>query len=153
MEAASLETVIDCAAWTDALAEIDSLVARVHAAARAVEPALAGPAALLLADDATLCDLNRRFRGKDAPTNVLAFPSGETAPAFLGDIALAFETCAREAAAAQKPLADHAAHLIAHGLLHLVGYDHESDAEALVMERKEAEILAALGLADPYLET
>ena len=83
---------------------------------------------------------------------MLSFPSGGSAGEFMGDIALGYETCAAEAAAMGRPLAEHAAHLIAHGLLHLVGYDHESDEEALVMEAREAEILAVLGIADPYRE-
>ncbi|MEQ1930084.1 MAG: rRNA maturation RNase YbeY [Parvularculaceae bacterium] len=148
-----LETIVECEEWLKAVPGIEALAARVHKSASDREPALGGAAALLLADDAHLRDLNRRFRKKDAPTNVLSFPSGETAPGFLGDVALAFGICASEASAARKPLPDHAAHLIAHGLLHLVGYDHETDAQALVMEAKEAEILAALGVENPYSET
>lgn len=145
-----LETIIEAEAWEQALPDADALVARVFAAARAREPRLGGTAALLLADDGAVRDLNARFRGKDAPTNVLSFPSGETAPGFLGDIALGYETCAREAREKGVALADHAAHLIAHGLLHLVGYDHMEDGEAELMERLETEILAALGVSDPY---
>jgi probable rRNA maturation factor len=145
-----IETIIESESWTQALPDAESLAVRVFGAARAREPRLAGGAALLLADDETLRDLNRRFRGKDAPTNVLSFPSGAGDDAFLGDIALAYETCAREAREKGLPFAAHAAHLIAHGLLHLVGYDHEDEREATRMERLETEILAAIGAPNPY---
>ena len=120
-----------------------------------------GDVSLSLADDATLRALNSRWRGIDEPTNVLSFPSA--GPAFpaarsgppgaapaLGDIALAYETLAREAEQLGVPLADHYRHLIAHGFLHLIGYDHETDAEAERMEALETRILARLGAADPY---
>ena len=99
--------------------------------------------------------LNRSYRGKDRPTNVLsfpAFPRGKRGalPPMLGDIVLAAETVAREAQLEEKPLADHLAHLIVHGILHLIGYDHESDAEAEEMEGLERQILAGLGIPDPY---
>ena len=145
-----LETIIEAEAWETALPDAEALAARVFAAARAREPRLSGSAALLLTDDGAVQDLNARFRGKDAPTNVLSFPSDEPAPGFLGDIALGYETCAREAREKGVALADHAAHLIAHGLLHLVGYDHIEDADAEEMERLETEILAGLGVSDPY---
>ena len=145
-----LETIIEAEAWEMALPDAEALAARVFAAARAREPRLMGSAALLLTGDAAVRDLNARFRGKDAPTNVLSFPSDEPAPGFLGDIALGYETCAREARKTGVTLADHAAHLIAHGLLHLVGYDHIEDADAEEMERLETEILAGLGVSDPY---
>jgi len=145
-----LETIIEAEAWEMALPDAEALAARVFAAARAREPRLMGSAALLLTGDAAVRDLNARFRGKDAPTNVLSFPSDEPAPGFLGDIALGYETCAREAREKGVTLADHAAHLIAHGLLHLVGYDHIEDADAEEMERLETEILAGLGVSDPY---
>jgi probable rRNA maturation factor len=105
--------------------------------------------AILLADDERVRSLNAAFRGKDAPTNVLSFPAGEGAPE-LGDIALAFGVCAREAAEQGKSLAHHLQHLTAHGVLHLLGYDHESDAEAEAMEATERAILAGLGVPDPY---
>ena len=145
-----LETIIEAEAWEMALPDAEALAARVFAAARAREPRLMGSAALLLTGDAAVRDLNARFRGKDAPTNVLSFPSDEPAPGFLGDIALGYETCARETREKGVTLADHAAHLIAHGLLHLVGYDHIEDADAEEMERLETEILAGLGVSDPY---
>ena len=109
---------------------------------------------LCLADDAALRALNSRWRGVDKPTNVLSFPSPPRGPLgdapTLGDIALAFETLAREAAELGVPLADHYRHLVAHGFLHLIGYDHETDAEAERMEALETRILARLGAADPY---
>ena len=121
-------------------------------------PPVPGPVELsiLLADDATLRDLNRRFRGIDKPTNVLSFPASDDAPArfdmpaALGDVAIAYETCAAEAARDHKPMADHLCHLVMHGVLHLRGYDHERDDEADAMERLETTILAGLGVADPY---
>ena len=147
-----IETVVEDEGWTEVLPGADALAAACHEAALALEPALAGEIALLLCDDGAMRSLNARFRGKDAPTNVLSFPSGEE-DGFLGDIALARQTCIREAADKSVPLRDHAAHLIIHGLLHLIGYDHENDAEAADMERRETAILARLGVADPYAET
>jgi probable rRNA maturation factor len=108
---------------------------------------------LCLADDAVLRALNLRWRGVDKPTNVLSFPSAPPGPlgdpTTLGDIALAYETLAREAEDLGVPLVDHYRHLLAHGFLHLIGYDHEADAEAERMEALETRILARLGAADP----
>jgi len=120
--------------------------------------------ALLAADDDRIAALNADFRGKPQPTNVLSWPSEERgaqspgdmplppdpADPELGDIALALETCAQEARAADKPLADHVTHLVVHGILHLLGYDHVRDADATLMEGLEIEILGKLGLTDPY---
>jgi probable rRNA maturation factor len=107
-----------------------------------------------LADDAHVRELNARWRGLDKPTNVLSFPAAEAADIgqarLLGDIVLAYETVAREATDEGKPLADHYRHLVVHGFLHLIGFDHETDAEAEAMEAMEARILAQLGVADPY---
>ncbi len=109
---------------------------------------------ILMADDATVRTLNRDWRGKDSPTNVLSFPSDMPAipdePDFLGDIALARETLEREAALDGKTLDDHLRHLVVHGVLHLLGYDHIEKAEAEEMESTETRILAGLGVADPY---
>jgi probable rRNA maturation factor len=131
-------------------------------ARRSVEAALAVLAdapsddveiSVAFADDDAVQSLNRDWRGKDYPTNVLSFPAPPTrapGPRPLGDIALAYETVARESLDDDKPLADHALHLLVHGTLHLLGYDHESDSEAAVMEALEVAALARLGLADPY---
>ena len=107
----------------------------------------AGGVCLVLADDALQRRLNREFRGRDKSTNVLSF---DGAPAALGDVVLALETIAAEAEAQGKPLADHVAHLVVHGVLHLLGYDHETQGQARSMERLEIEILAGLGIGDPY---
>ncbi len=120
---------------------------------------------ILLTDDAVIRTLNRDHRGRDRATNVLSFPGvdattlqkdatqggtvGRPAPILLGDVVVAFETVAAEAAAQGKILADHLSHLIAHGVLHLLGYDHETNDEARRMERLETGILADLGVADP----
>lgn len=147
-----IETIIENEAWPRALDDPEALAGRCFDAARAREPRLAGSVALLMADDELLRGLNARFRGKDRPTNVLSFPSGEVAPGFLGDIALAYETAAREARERGLGLAAHVSHLIVHGLLHLVGYDHEGEAEAAEMEGLEIEILDAMGISNPYAQ-
>ena len=106
-----------------------------------------GGVCLVLADDALQRRLNHEFRGRDKSTNVLSF---DGAPAALGDVVLALETIAAEAEAQGKPLADHVVHLVVHGVLHLLGYDHETQGQARSMERLEIEILAGLGIGDPY---
>lgn len=137
---------------------------RAGAALAEVAPELANPrlsASFLFADDAEVHALNREWRGKDQPTNVLSFPmltraellalAPEGPPELLGDVALALETCTREAADKGIPLEHHTAHLIVHGLLHLAGYDHETSPEdAAVMEALEIKALALMGIADPY---
>ena len=105
---------------------------------------------VLLSNDARLRALNRNFRAKDKPTNVLSFPAAENEDGYLGDIAIAYGVTAREAKAAGKPFGDHAAHLVVHGVLHLAGYDHELSRDAKKMESLEVKILARLGIADPY---
>jgi probable rRNA maturation factor len=107
------------------------------------------------ADDRLVQELNRAYRGKDKPTNILSFPIEDTpaaqeAPLLLGDLALAFETTAGEAAEKQVTLAQHATHLLVHGTLHLLGHDHQEEADADRMERLEVEILDGLGVPDPY---
>jgi len=122
---------------------------------------------LLACNDARIAELNADFRGKPQPTNVLSWPSEERSAARagemphlpaphppmaveLGDVAIAYDSCAREAKEAGRPLDDHALHLLVHGTLHLLGFDHERDADAELMEALETEILAQLGVADPY---
>lgn len=135
-----------CEAW---LAAAPPLAALASCAAEAARERPGG-VTILFADDATVRELNARFRGKDKPTNVLSFPAPAGFHERLGDVALAYETVAAEAADQGKPLADHALHLIVHGLLHLQGYDHETEADAQEMEGEERRILARLGIADPY---
>jgi probable rRNA maturation factor len=125
----------------------------IAAAAESGAPGEGSDVSLCLADDAALRALNLSWRGIDKPTNVLSFPAAPGRPGeatTLGDIALAYETLAREAEDLGVSLADHYRHLLVHGFLHLVGYDHETDAEAERMETLEAKILARLGVADPY---
>jgi len=134
----------------DAVAEIATALARHPscAAARGCE------ASVVLGDDTLLRALNRDYRGKDSPTNVLSFPfqapPGAGPSGVLGDVILAAETLRREAAEQDTPVEHHFRHLVAHGFLHLLGFDHETDADAALMERVEAEILAVLGIPDPY---
>ena len=110
---------------------------------------------LLFTDNATIKELNAQWRAKDKPTNVLSFPAFPLKPGMalmplLGDIVLAFETVQSEAKQEHKPFDDHVSHLVVHGLLHLLGYDHETDAEAEEMEALERKILARLAIPDPY---
>lgn len=146
-------------AWSRAL---PTACAVAESAARAALNAVAhtqrAPAevSIALADDTLLARLNREWRGVDGATNVLAFPGGEDAlregpPVVLGDVVLARETVAAEAAAQHKSLAAHTSHLVVHGVLHLLGHDHRSEGEAGVMAGLETRILATLGIADPYL--
>ena len=146
-----IEVELEDEAWTEALPDAEALTERAADAALAAMPASrARDVVVLLTGDDAVRALNREFRGKDAPTNVLSFPAIENPEGFIGDVALAYETCAREADEQGKPLAHHLQHLVAHGVLHLVGYDHESDAEAQAMEALEREILSGLGVPDPY---
>lgn len=147
----------------DALAEV---AARAALQALALNPD-GFEISLLACDDARIADLNAEFRGKPVPTNVLSWPSDERGaaedgempdlpegdaemPEELGDIAIAWDTCAREAAEQGKPMRDHVTHLMVHGTLHLLGYDHIRDKDAELMEALEVRILASLGLDDPY---
>jgi probable rRNA maturation factor len=108
---------------------------------------------VLLSSDKKLKQLNRDFRGKDRPTNVLSFPAPENAGGYRGDIAIAYGVTRREATAAGKGFADHASHLVVHGILHLAGYDHETARDAQIMEPLEVKILKRLGIGDPYKAT
>ena len=159
-----MELDISIEADWPATTDWEALAARAADAAASVAPELAHPrlsASLLFADDAEIQALNREWRDKDKPTNVLSFPMlereqlldlpAEGPPELLGDIVLAQETCAREAAEKSVSLEAHATHLVVHGMLHLAGYDHEiSPAEAVAMEALETKALAQLGIEDPY---
>ena len=135
--------------------DAETLVQRAIEAAARQTSADGAEVAIVLTDDSGIRSLNRDWRGIDKPTNVLSFPAA-TAPArsgeprMLGDIAIAYETTRREAGNENKPFADHLSHLAVHGFLHLVGYDHENDADAETMESLERTILAGLGVPDPY---
>jgi probable rRNA maturation factor len=116
---------------------------------------VASAATILLSDDAHITRLNTSFRDKPTPTNVLSFPAGPDAtapgePRYLGDVIIAHETVVREALEQKILLAHHLQHLTIHGLLHLLGYDHETDADAAAMEALETRVLSTLGVADPY---
>lgn len=166
-DAVTVDVVVQSREWS-VLAPTKDLVAAL--ARRAVGAALARAArardglslrdgaelSVALSDDASVRQLNSQWRGQDKPTNVLSFPGAEAdeladAP-HIGDIVLAFETVAREAQDDGKTLADHTAHLIIHGTLHLLGFDHETDDEAGEMEALEIAALADLGIGDPYAD-
>jgi probable rRNA maturation factor len=165
-----IEVEVEDAAWTAAEPDAETLA---RAAAEGVlrrldfasspSPATGGGSSIcdrtlpggehlvvLLTGDATVQDLNARFRGQDKPTNVLSFPAAANPEGHLGDVALAYGVCAREAAEQGKTLAAHLQHLVAHGVLHLLGYDHMTEPEAAEMEDLERAVLASLGLPDPY---
>ncbi|MET4684217.1 rRNA maturation RNase YbeY [Brevundimonas faecalis] len=142
-----IEIELEDSAWAKALPDVEAVTQR---AAEAALGAVEGDVVVLLTEDAAVRDLNARFRDKDRPTNVLSFPAAETAFPHLGDVVLGFAYCAAEAESQGKTLADHLSHLVVHGVLHLLGRDHEDDAEAEEMEAEEREILTALGVADPY---
>ena len=148
-----IDIEVEDPAWTAALADAEALTRVAAQAALQLLPRFAGeePAVtLLLTDDETVRDLNQRFRQQDKPTNVLSFPAPANPERFLGDVALAYGVCAREAGEQGKPLAHHLQHLVAHGVLHLLGYDHIGDDEAEAMEGLERAVLAGLGVPDPY---
>jgi probable rRNA maturation factor len=161
----AVEVIRVCELWDRSAVIDDALIRAALAAYEAAASLGAGgcQVTLVLADDAELKRLNREWRGIDAPTNVLSFPAGidpaepsseETGePSPLGDVVLAFETAAKEAAEAGITLSDHAIHLVVHGALHLLGFDHEDEDEAEEMEALERKILASLGIADPYAAT
>ncbi|MDP3748485.1 MAG: rRNA maturation RNase YbeY [Phenylobacterium sp.] len=145
-----IDLEIEDQAWLAAEPDAEALALAVTQATLAYIDFTEGSVTLLLTDDQSVRELNLRFRQKDSATNVLSFPAPQNPERHLGDVALAYGVCAREAAEQGKPLAHHLQHLVAHGVLHLVGYDHETDAEAEQMEGLERVILAGLGVPDPY---
>jgi probable rRNA maturation factor len=154
-----IDVLVDSDRWNEP-AKARSLVRRAVAQAAAQVAAQAAATAsttgtelaIVLTDDSAIRQLNRLWRGIDAATNVLSFPSKRAAdePPHLGDIVLAYETIAREAGAEGKPFAHHLAHLVVHGFLHLIGYDHATDSDAEAMEQTERNILRRLNIPDPY---
>ncbi len=163
-----VDTMIEDRRWQGIdLASLSETAARATLVALAMDPERY-ELSLMGCSDARIAELNGDFRAKPQATNVLSWPSEERGaavdgarpeavapgmvdfPAELGDIAIAWETCASEALAQQKPLHDHVTHLIVHAALHLLGYDHIRDADADLMERLEVNILAGLGVTDPY---
>lgn len=142
-----IEVEIDDDAWSDALPEVVAVVERTALLALGD---IQGDVVILLADDAHVQQINAQFRDKDRPTNVLSFPAPDSARPHLGDLILAYGVCAAEAAQQGKSLSDHLNHLTIHGVLHLLGHDHEDEAEAEAMEVEERRLLASLGIADPY---
>ncbi len=165
----SIEIQENSARWSDIdLAAIAGMAAQATFERLGLD-AEAVSLAILATDDAEIAELNAEFRGKPVPTNVLSWPATDLAaaepggmPAMphadvfgeieLGDVAISYDTCAREAKAAGKPVSDHVTHLIVHGLLHLLGYDHIRDPDATLMQGREVEILGKLGIDDPYWE-
>lgn len=156
------EVLIVADAWNGE-PDVDAVIQRAVAIAAEMADADTADAelAVMLTDDAGIRTLNSNWRGLDKPTNVLSFPalrpptgvsSADDIPPMLGDIAIAYETARREADEEQKPFDHHLSHLTVHGFLHLVGYDHETDDEAEAMEALEIEILARLGVPDPYAD-
>jgi probable rRNA maturation factor len=151
--------VAEC--WTTQ-PDAEPVILRAIAAAAEIAEPDHGEAelAVMLTDDAGIRTLNNNWRGIDKPTNVLSFPAlpptgpvgPDDPPRMLGDIAIAYETTRREADDEQKPFEHHLSHLAVHGYLHLLGYDHENDADAETMESLETEILAQLGIPDPYAD-
>jgi probable rRNA maturation factor len=158
MQTEQVDILVECDAWHT----LENLEVLTRVALNAViksaglKTSKTDEVCVLFTDDATIRTLNRDWRGIDKPTNVLSFPAApsphleEGTP--LGDIALAFETVEREAKAESKSIKNHTLHLIIHGFLHLHGYDHETDEEAVLMENAEIEALKELGVVNPYLE-
>jgi probable rRNA maturation factor len=152
--APTVDIVVNSPLW-DTVPDAEAIVRRAVAAAAAAVSTPGGELAIVLTDDSSIRVLNRDWRGKDEATNVLSFPMPATntdddATMLLGDIVIAYETTTREAIAEAKPFGHHLAHLAVHGFLHLMGYDHETDREADVMENLEAVVLARLDVPNPY---
>ena len=147
-----IEIEIESGDWIMALPNTEAVIQRAAAAALGD---VVGDLVVLLTDNGAVQLLNAEFRDRDRPTNVLSFPGAEMimpgAPVHLGDIVLAFGVCRDEAAQQGKTLTDHLTHLVVHGVLHVLGRDHEDEAQAEAMEAEERTLLASLGVADPYI--
>jgi probable rRNA maturation factor len=155
---AQIDVTVALDAWRSAIADVEGVCRRAagEALSHTVPTAAGNEISVLLCGDDTVSELNRVYRGSARPTNVLSFPNGyagaEPDTVLLGDVAIAFETVAAEAAASHLAIADHLTHLIVHGVLHLLGYDHQTTRQAEEMETLEIAILDRLGVADPYSE-
>jgi probable rRNA maturation factor len=149
----SIDIIVQSPLW-ESEPGVETMLHRAIEEAAAALSTSQAELAIVLTDDSAIRLLNRDWRGIDEPTNVLSFPANSShtsgAGRLLGDIVIAFETSAREAAGEDKPFLHHVAHLAVHGFLHLEGHDHAVDEEADAMERLEREILARLGVSDPY---
>jgi probable rRNA maturation factor len=150
----AIDVIVQSPRWR-AAPESEAVLRRAIATAAAMLSTSAAELAIVLSDDSAIRLLNRDWRGIDKPTNVLSFPAKAatapgTPPAPLGDIVIAYEITAAEAAAEGKPFRDHLAHLAVHGFLHLLGHDHQGERDAEAMEALERQILARLGVPDPY---
>ncbi|SOD99199.1 rRNA maturation RNase YbeY [Caenispirillum bisanense] len=166
LAAPAVDVLVEAPRWAELLPDAEALVVRAaHAAYAAGAPDAFEPEppdltelTVVLHDDSAVRALNKQYRRKDQPTNVLSFaalegdmpPLPEDEPVPLGDVVLALETCEREAQAAGIPFEHHVFHLVVHGVLHLLGYDHEDDGDADEMEAMETAVLAAAGIPDPY---
>lgn len=144
-----LDLRIESDDWPAALPDLAPICQRALETA-ATQKQVSGEVSLLLTDDAEIQTLNKDWRGKDRPTDVLSFPSDPLDRPFLGDIAVAYGVTAADALAGEKSLEQHLSHLLIHGLLHLLGHDHKDDTEAAEMEALEVAALASLGWPDPY---
>ena len=149
-----IEVIVRSARWRKRPTAQTTVKKAILTAAKAVSTARS-ELAILISDDSAIRALNRDWRGKNAPTNVLSFPAAvpvkaRTPSLYIGDVIIAYETTAREAIAEGKPFDHHLAHLAVHGFLHLLGYDHENDRGAQKMERLERKILKRLAVPDPY---
>ena len=144
-----LDLRIESPDWSAALPDLEPICERALGAGAAQADAT-GEVSLLLTDNTEIQTLNKDWRGKDRPTDVLSFPSDPVDRPFLGDIAVAYGITAKDARAGEKSLEQHLSHLLIHGLLHLLGHDHKDDTEAAEMEALEVAALASLGWPDPY---
>ena len=152
--APSIDILVQSPLWNEQPAAEQTVRDAIAAAAASLPDAQRKPngeVSVVLTDDATIRALNKEWRKIDKATNVLSFPAGPNKDVILGDVVIAYETLQRECAEEDRVFLHHLAHLSVHGFLHLMGYDHETDAEADSMERLETAVLQRLGLPDPYL--